>query len=44
MEKFTLAAPEYLKAGDANWNTWFEGGTGPLNTACFCSKLLCNDA
>lgn len=44
MKKFSLSVPEYLEAGDTNWDTWFKGGTGPLNTACFCSKTLCNDA
>lgn len=44
MEKFSLAAAEYLAAGDTHWDTWFEGEMGPLNTACFCADSMCNDA
>lgn len=43
MEKFSLAAAEYLAIGDTNWNAWFDGGVGPLNTACFCAASMCND-
>eukprot|EP00752_Nemacystus_decipiens_P016488 g14739.t1 len=42
MIKFSVAPAEFLKAGKANWDSWFppDEGLAPMNTACFCSEEI----